>query len=172
MPLEEFSHLRKQFWGRHLRARGYFAVTSGTITDKMVRDTSPSKKGNRFTTTVDFESTIVRTYRLPGGSCSLPVACQSNVDISGGLTRERHDHALGAGRYGTRCSPKVSICPPHLKLPLAVFHAATHFSARLFLRGIYVNWNFSVVCTTYRRSFMMCLTQQASRKMLCVHACR
>ncbi len=30
--LQEFPHLRKQFWGRHLWARGYFAVTSGNIT--------------------------------------------------------------------------------------------------------------------------------------------
>jgi len=34
--LQEFAHLRKQFWGKHLWARGYFAVSSGTITDAMV----------------------------------------------------------------------------------------------------------------------------------------
>ena len=32
--LQEFPHLKKQYWGRHLWARGYFAVTSGTITDE------------------------------------------------------------------------------------------------------------------------------------------
>jgi putative transposase len=31
-----FTHLRKQFWGRHLWARGYLAVSSGTITDEMI----------------------------------------------------------------------------------------------------------------------------------------
>lgn len=31
--LQEFPHLRKKFWGRHLWARGYLAVSSGTITD-------------------------------------------------------------------------------------------------------------------------------------------
>ena len=31
--LQEYSHLRKKFWGRHLWARGYLAVSSGTITD-------------------------------------------------------------------------------------------------------------------------------------------
>ena len=35
--LSEFSHLRNQFWGRHLWARGYLAVSSGTITDEMIQ---------------------------------------------------------------------------------------------------------------------------------------
>jgi putative transposase len=35
--LQEFTHLRKQFWGRHLWARGYLAVSSGTITDEMIQ---------------------------------------------------------------------------------------------------------------------------------------
>ena len=36
--LQEFPHLKKQYWGRHLWARGYFAVTSGTITDEMINE--------------------------------------------------------------------------------------------------------------------------------------
>ncbi len=35
--LQEFAHLRKQFWGRHLWARGYLAVSSGNITDEMIQ---------------------------------------------------------------------------------------------------------------------------------------
>jgi putative transposase len=35
--LQEFPHLRKKFWGRHIWARGYLAVASGTITDEMIR---------------------------------------------------------------------------------------------------------------------------------------
>jgi len=35
--LQEFAHLRKQYWGRHLWARGYFAASSGTITDEMIQ---------------------------------------------------------------------------------------------------------------------------------------
>ncbi|WP_238583062.1 transposase [Rickettsia sp. MEAM1 (Bemisia tabaci)] len=27
--MQEFTHLRKQFWGNHLWARGYMAVSSG-----------------------------------------------------------------------------------------------------------------------------------------------
>ena len=34
--LQEFAHLRRQFWGRHLWGRGYLAVSSGTITDEMI----------------------------------------------------------------------------------------------------------------------------------------
>jgi putative transposase len=32
--LQEFPHLRRKFWGRHFCARGYLAVSSGTITDE------------------------------------------------------------------------------------------------------------------------------------------
>lgn len=34
--LEEFRTLKKQFWGRHLWARGYFVVTSGNVTDEVI----------------------------------------------------------------------------------------------------------------------------------------
>jgi putative transposase len=34
--LEENEELKKQFWGRHLWARGYFAVTSGNVTDEVI----------------------------------------------------------------------------------------------------------------------------------------
>jgi putative transposase len=45
MLLQEFAHLRKQFWGRHLWARGYFAVTSGTITDTMIEEYIAQQEG-------------------------------------------------------------------------------------------------------------------------------
>ena len=35
--LEEFGELRRQFWGRHLWARGYFAASSGNVTDEVIR---------------------------------------------------------------------------------------------------------------------------------------
>lgn len=35
--LAEFEHLRKQFWGRHLWARGYFCCSSGNVTDEVVK---------------------------------------------------------------------------------------------------------------------------------------
>ena len=43
--LQEFPRLRKQFWGRHLWARGYLAVSSGTITDEMVREYIDEQQG-------------------------------------------------------------------------------------------------------------------------------
>ena len=35
--LEEFGELNRQFWGRHLWARGYFAVSSGNVTDEVIK---------------------------------------------------------------------------------------------------------------------------------------
>ena len=33
---QEFPHLRKRYWGRHLWARGYFCATVGNVTEKMI----------------------------------------------------------------------------------------------------------------------------------------
>ena len=35
--LQEFGHLQRAFWGRHLWARGYLAVSTGNLTDEMVQ---------------------------------------------------------------------------------------------------------------------------------------
>lgn len=35
--LEEFGELSRQFWGRHLWACGYFAVTTGHVTDEIIK---------------------------------------------------------------------------------------------------------------------------------------
>jgi len=45
--LQEFAHLRKQFWGRHLWARGHLAVTSGTITDEMIKEYIKEQEGEQ-----------------------------------------------------------------------------------------------------------------------------
>jgi hypothetical protein len=34
--LQDHRRLRKEFWGRHLWARGYFVATTGTVTDEAV----------------------------------------------------------------------------------------------------------------------------------------
>ena len=34
--LRDFRTLRKEFWGRHLWARGYFAATSGNVTGEVI----------------------------------------------------------------------------------------------------------------------------------------
>jgi len=36
--MEEFPHIKKQFWGRHLWARGYFCCSSGNVTDEIVAE--------------------------------------------------------------------------------------------------------------------------------------
>ena len=34
----EYKDLNKQFWGQHLWARGYFAASSGNVTDEVIRE--------------------------------------------------------------------------------------------------------------------------------------
>ena len=34
--LFEFKHLQRQFWGKHIWARDYFAVSSGNVTDEVI----------------------------------------------------------------------------------------------------------------------------------------
>lgn len=46
--LQEFSHLRKKFWGRHLWARGYLAVSSGTVTDEMIKEYIDDQEGEQI----------------------------------------------------------------------------------------------------------------------------
>lgn len=46
--LQEFSHLRKRFWGRHFWARGYLAVSSGNITDEMVKEYIEEQEGEQI----------------------------------------------------------------------------------------------------------------------------
>ena len=43
--LSEFPHLRKKFWGRHLWARGYLAISSGNITDEMIQQYIEEQEG-------------------------------------------------------------------------------------------------------------------------------
>ena len=56
--LQEFKPLQKQYWGRHLWARGYFAATSGNVTDEVIREyirqqegTEPDDGGDNFRVT-------------------------------------------------------------------------------------------------------------------------
>ena len=34
----EFASLRKQYWGQRMWARGYFACSTGNVTDEMITD--------------------------------------------------------------------------------------------------------------------------------------
>lgn len=35
--INEFSLLRRQYWGRHMWARGYFCCRSGNVTDEVIK---------------------------------------------------------------------------------------------------------------------------------------
>lgn len=35
--LQEFGHLRKTYWGRHVWARGYFCCSGGNVTDEVIK---------------------------------------------------------------------------------------------------------------------------------------
>lgn len=41
---EEFGELKRQYWGRHMWARGYFAVSTGNVTDAIIRQYIESHK--------------------------------------------------------------------------------------------------------------------------------
>jgi putative transposase len=54
----EFKHIQKQYWGRHLWARGYFVASSGNVTDEVVMEyirqqegTEPNDGGENFRVT-------------------------------------------------------------------------------------------------------------------------
>jgi putative transposase len=53
--LMEYKHLNKQFWGQHLWARGYFAASSGNVTDEVIleyiknQDIEENQKADNFT---------------------------------------------------------------------------------------------------------------------------
>jgi len=48
MLLQEFPHLRKKLRGKHSWARGYLAVSSGTITDGMIREYRHEQEGEQI----------------------------------------------------------------------------------------------------------------------------
>ena len=51
----EYSELKKQFWGQHLWARGYFVASSGNVTDEVIaeyirsQDIAEHQRGDNFT---------------------------------------------------------------------------------------------------------------------------
>jgi putative transposase len=52
--LEEYSELKRRYWGRHLWARGYFAVSTGNVTDEIIKqyieshDEKPNDETDNF----------------------------------------------------------------------------------------------------------------------------
>ncbi len=52
--LQEFGELNRQFWGRHLWARGYFAASSGNVTDEIIKQYIESQGQAPSTDDADF----------------------------------------------------------------------------------------------------------------------
>ena len=52
--LEEFGELSRQFWGRHLWARGYFVASSGNVTDEVIAEYIASQGQKPPSDDVDF----------------------------------------------------------------------------------------------------------------------
>jgi putative transposase len=47
--LSEYKELSKQFWGRHIWGRGYFAASSGNVTDEIIWNTSQPRTSKKLT---------------------------------------------------------------------------------------------------------------------------
>jgi len=43
--MQEFAHIRKNFWGKHFWARGYLAISSGNITDEAIQKYIEDQEG-------------------------------------------------------------------------------------------------------------------------------
>ena len=52
--LQEFGELNRQFWGWHLWARGYFAPSSGNVTDEIIKQYIESQGQAPTTDDADF----------------------------------------------------------------------------------------------------------------------
>jgi len=54
----EFQVLRKQYWGQRMWARGFFACSTGNVTDEMVKAyiEGHTDTDDRFKVSTDFES--------------------------------------------------------------------------------------------------------------------
>ena len=54
LMLNEYTELKKQFWGQHLWARGYFAASTGNVTDEIIKQYIESQ-GTELTDDKDFK---------------------------------------------------------------------------------------------------------------------
>jgi len=74
--LQEFGELRRRFWGRHLWARGYFAASSGNVTDEVIKQyiesqgEKPPSGAHKDFSIGELKASFSRSpsYRLEAGS--------------------------------------------------------------------------------------------------------
>lgn len=52
--LDEFGELRRQFWGQHLWARGYFVASTGNVTDEIIAEYIESQSEKLLGDSEDF----------------------------------------------------------------------------------------------------------------------
>ena len=62
--LQQFGHVRRKFCGRHLWARGYLAVSSGTVTDEMIKAYIDEQQGETVQEESRFQIDESSTPRL------------------------------------------------------------------------------------------------------------
>ena len=55
LMLEEFGELKRAFWGRHLWARGYFAASSGNVTDEIIAEYIANQCQEELSNDADFQ---------------------------------------------------------------------------------------------------------------------
>ena len=54
LMLEEFGELKRSFWGQHLWARGYFAASSGNVTDEVIAEYIANQGAGDLSDDADF----------------------------------------------------------------------------------------------------------------------
>ena len=45
--MQEFPNVKKQYWGQHMWARGYFCCSTGNVTDTMIAEYIANQTENR-----------------------------------------------------------------------------------------------------------------------------
>ena len=53
--MAEFEELSREFWGRHMWARGYFAASTGNVTDEIIKQYIESQGKQLPTETDNFD---------------------------------------------------------------------------------------------------------------------
>ena len=87
VPLQEFPHLRKKFWGRHSWASGYLAVSSGTITDEMIREYIDEQEGEQIIwlcVSIDLGKYARKTLHVSAPSRHASASSTRTPSIAGG----------------------------------------------------------------------------------------
>ncbi len=86
--LSEFPHLKKQFWGKHLWARGYLAVSSGNIINELIQQYIQEQEGEPVTDDSRFEIDLHKTPRIIVEGCFVIFLGVRKSQSNGRYTRQ------------------------------------------------------------------------------------